>query len=122
MQLEPLSYDLTVCRIRTAAEANLSAAFFCLFKTDSELSLVCLTADTPAHTVKREDGWKAFRVCGAMDFSLVGVLSKLSAVLAEKGISIFAVSSYDTDYILVKKDRFRDALQSLAEAGYTITE
>ena len=122
MQLQPLSYDLTVCQIRSAAEADLSAEFFCLFKTDAELSLVCLTLDTPAHTVKREDGWKAFRVSGAMDFSLVGVLSQLSAVLAEKNISLFAVSSYDTDYILVKKDRFHDALQALMEAGYTITE
>ena len=75
-------------------------------KTDEELSLVCLTKDVPAAAEPRDDGWKAFRIQGVLDFSLMGILSKLSGILAENHIGIFAVSTYNTDYILVKKENF----------------
>ena len=118
MKLKTLPYDLTVCKLMPRAKADLSAEFFCLTKTDEEISLVCRTEQTPAETAAREDGWRAFRIGGVLDFSLTGILSRLSAVLAENGIGIFAVSTYNTDYILVKAENLGKALNVLREAGY----
>ena len=118
MRLKTLPYDLTVCKLPSAAGIDLSADFFFLGKTDEEISLVCRTEQTPAGTEAREDGWRAFRIEGVLDFSLTGILSRLSAVLAENGIGIFAVSTYNTDYILVKADHLGKAMNVLREAGY----
>ena len=122
MKLNVLPWDLTVCKTASAEGIDLSAGFYFIGKTDEEVSLVCRTEDTPADTVAREDGWRGFRVAGVLDFSLTGILAKLSAVLAEQGIGIFAVSTYNTDYILVKKDNLGRALAALAAAGYEVAE
>ena len=122
MKLKKLPDDLTVCKLAPAAQIDLDAGFFFLARTDEELSLVCRTACVPSETVAREDGWRAFRIEGVLDFSLVGILSKISAVLADNGIGIFAVSTYNTDYILVKAENFTRAMAALEAAGYEICE
>ena len=76
----------------------------------------------PGGILRREDGWRALRVCGELDFSLVGILADITSVLARRGISIFAVSTYDTDYILIKENNFTDAISVLGESGYTVEE
>lgn len=118
MELKKLDYDLTVCKVASIADIDLHAGFFFLGKTDEEISLVCLTSDVPQHTTKRDDGWKGFRIEGILDFSLIGILSKLSGIFAENEIGIFAVSTYNTDYILVKREDFGRAVNVLSEAGY----
>lgn len=120
MELRKLEYDLTVCKVEALADINMTADFFFLGKTEEELSLVCRTEDVPAKTIARDDGWKGFRIQGILDFSLIGILSKLSGILADNGIGIFAVSTYNTDYILVKEENFGRALKLLASEGYTI--
>lgn len=120
MELKKLEYDLTVCKVETLADMDMTAGFFFLGKTDEELSLVCRTEDVPAQTVARDDGWKGFRIQGILDFSLIGILSKLSGILADNGIGIFAVSTYNTDYILVKAEDFEKALTVLSAKGYTV--
>ena len=90
-------------------------------KTDEELSLVCLTSKVPQNTIEREDGWKAFRIQGILDFSLIGILAPIANILAENKIGIFAVSTYNTDYILVKQENFEKAATLLADNGYSIT-
>ncbi len=60
-----------------------------------------------------DDGWKAFRIQGVLDFSLIGILAKIATVLADNGISIFAVSTYNTDYVLIKKENYQKALDIL---------
>ncbi len=122
MKLKVLPWDLTVCKTVSMEGIDLSAGFFFIGKTDEEVSLVCRTEDTPANTLAREDGWRGFRVAGVLDFSLTGILAKLSAVLAENGIGIFAVSTYNTDYILVKREDLGRALAALAAAGYEVAE
>ena len=122
MELKKLPYDLTVCKVTSLADVDLDTEFFFLGKTDEELSLVCRTEDTPADTVERDDGWKGFRIEGVLEFSMVGILSKLSGILAENEIGLFAVSTYNTDYILVKEANFAKALEVLAAEGYTIVE
>ena len=94
--------------------------FFFVGKTDDEISLVCKTDDTPKKTTDRDDGWKGFRIQGILDFSLIGILSKLAGILAENNIGIFAVSTFNTDYILVKAENFERALSVLSTEGYII--
>ena len=120
MELKKLSYDLTVCKISDKYAIDLEKDFYFIGKTDEEFSLVCRTEDTPLLTTDRDDGWKGFRIQGVLDFSLIGILSKLSTILAENHIGIFAVSTYNTDYILVKAEHFERAMRTLENAGYTI--
>ncbi|MBQ2816583.1 MAG: ACT domain-containing protein [Clostridia bacterium] len=120
MIIKALEHDLTVCKVQDYSLFDFSAAFYFIGKTDEENSLVCRTCDVPKNTTLREDGWKGFRIQGVLDFSLVGILSKISQVLANNSIGIFAVSTYNTDYILVKKEDFEKALLSLENAGFGI--
>ena len=120
MKLHPIPDDLTVCQVPSIQAVDLTADFYFIGRTDEELSLVCKTKEAPDCALAREDGWKAFRIQGVLDFSLVGILAKLSGILAEQQIGIFAVSTYNTDYILVKKDSFDRAISVLKSAGYTI--
>lgn len=120
MELKKLEYDLTVCKPAAVTEIDPGKDFYFIGRTDEEISLVCKTEDTPANTTDRDDGWKGFRIEGILDFSLIGILSKISGILADNGIGIFAVSTYNTDYILVKAENFDKAMSALADAGYTI--
>ena len=121
MELKKLPYDLSICKVDSLADVDLNAGFFFLGKTEDELSLVCRTEDAPEHTAARDDGWCAFRIQGVLDFSLIGILSKLSGILADNSIGIFAVSTYNTDYILVKAANFDRAAKALSDAGYLIS-
>lgn len=120
MELKSITDKLTVCKVADIAVIDMSAEFYFIGKTDEELSLVCKTEDVPLKTIERDDGWRGFRIQGVLDFSLIGILSKLSGILAEHKIGIFAVSTYNTDYILVKEENFERALTVLAAEGYTI--
>ena len=122
MEIKPLPYDFSVCKVVDYSGVNWSAPYLFPGKTEEENSLVCLTKDVPHNTTAREDDWKAFRIQGVLDFSLIGILAKISGLLAEKGISIFALSTYNTDYVLVKMDRFPQALAALEKAGYKIVK
>lgn len=113
MTLKTFDFDLTVCKVASVSDIDTAADFFFIGKTDEEISLVCKTVDTPVSTTERDDGWRAFRIEGVLDFSLIGILSKLSAILAENSIGIFAVSTYNTDYILVKKENFGKAMDNI---------
>ena len=118
MELKKLDYKLTVCKVADISAIDLSTEFFFIGKTDEEISLVCKTGDTPESTIEREDGWKGFRIQGVLDFSLIGILSKITGILADHKIGVFAVSTYNTDYILVKEENFELSLKVLESAGY----
>ena len=120
MKLKKLPYNLTVCKLRDISAINLSAEFFFIGKTDEELSLVCRTEDTPVNIAEHDDGWRGFRIEGVLDFSLIGILSKISTILAENQIGIFAVSTYNSDYILVKAENFDRAMDALSAEGYEV--
>ena len=105
MEIKKLDYDFSVCKVADYSKVNLESDFCFIGKTDEENSLVCLTEAVPDNT---------------LDFSLIGILSKISALLAENKIGIFAVSTYNTDYILTKRENFEKAIQVLENAGYTI--
>lgn len=120
MELKKLDYKLTVCKVTDLSDLNLKSDFYFIGKTDEELSLVCETDKTPRNTIESDDGWRGFRIQGVLDFSLVGILARLSGILAEHKIGIFAVSTYNTDYILVKEENYERTLNVLASEGYTV--
>jgi len=120
MELMKIPYQLSVCKVADISDIDLTADLYFIGKTDEELSLVCRTEDIPERTIACDHGWRGFRIQGMLDFSLIGILSKLSGILAEHKIGIFAVSTYNTDYILVKETNFERALEVLASEGYTV--
>lgn len=120
MELKILDCNFTVCKIKDIKNVDFTDEFVFVGKTDEELSLVCRSGKTPEDPIAVEEGWRGFRVQGELDFSLIGILSKLSSILAENGISIFAISTFNTDYILVKEDKFSAAVAALRENGYEI--
>ena len=122
MKLKILPFELSVCKVSDVSAIDLNEDFFFVGRTDEEISLVCKTSSVPGVTTAREDGWKGFRIEGVLDFSLIGILSNISSVLAENKIGIFAVSTYNTDYILVKEENFGRALKVLEDAGYEIDQ
>ena len=120
LKLAILDSEYTVHRFSPESEipANaLTGNFLSITRTDDELSIVC-DADIPLNSDKSESGWSCIRVLGPLDFGLTGILAKIASVLAEAEISIFAISTYDTDYILVKKEKLMAAQETLLEAGY----
>lgn len=120
MRLEVVEGEFTVSKVSGMREVNLTAPWLFIGRTDAETSVVCLSAHAPVHCLAREDGWRAFRVAGQMDFGLTGVLAGLATVLAQASVSIFALSTFDTDYILVKKENLSKALEALASAGHEV--
>lgn len=120
MELKKIEQDFSVCKVSNISSIDFTDEFCFVGKTDEELSLVCSTERVPANVIERDDGWKAFRIQGVLDFSLIGILSRISAILAENKIGIFAVSTYNTDYILVKKENYQKALRALAAEGYKV--
>jgi hypothetical protein len=122
MDIKVLKHKFIVCKILDVSRINMSDEFLFIGKTDEELSLVCTTEFAPEGILEREDGWRGFRIEGVLDFSLVGILSQISGLLAGNDIGIFAVSTYNTDYILTKEENFDRALQVLKEDGYHIVD
>lgn len=120
MKIKCMAHEFSVCKIRDLSEADWSGEYCFAAKTDEELSWVCTTDTAPEECIAREDGWRAFRIEGMLDFSLIGILSNISALMAQNGIGIFAVSTYNTDYILVKAENYEKAVDVLKKDGYEI--
>ncbi len=120
MTIQAIDGAFTVCQVKDFASADWTKPFTFAARTDEELSLVCRTENVPEEIIRREDGWRAFRVQGTLDFALVGILSGIASVLAEERISIFALSTYNTDYVLVKEKEFLRAMDALKKNGYKI--
>jgi catechol 2,3-dioxygenase-like lactoylglutathione lyase family enzyme len=122
LTLLPLDGVFAVCRLERDAPIPPWATarhFFSITRTLDELSIVCPEDGVPPD-VPCERGWRCMRVAGSLPFSLVGVLASLTAPLADSGISVFAVSTFDTDYLLVKEEAWQMAIAALARHGYVI--
>jgi hypothetical protein len=123
-QLTLIVVDDTFAICRLASDAPIPAwatasDFFSITRTAGELSIVC-PQETVPEGVKCERGWRCLRVAGMMPFSVVGVLASLTAPLAEAEISLFAISTFDTDYLLVKAEDLESAVDVLRRPGHTI--
>ena len=122
LSLLPQTY--AVCRLGSEARVPrwaTSGRFFSVTRTAHELSVVCEERAIPGE-VTREGGWRCLKVLGPLDFGLTGILASLTAPLAEAGISIFAISTYDTDYIMVKAVDLERAVAVLSSSGHEISQ
>jgi hypothetical protein len=124
LRLEWKEPVFTICRLPAAAAipdwALASDDFLSITRTGDELSLVCPARLVPA-TAKQESGWRMLKVAGPLDFSLTGVLLAVLEPLDRAGVSVFAVSTFDTDYVLVKADRVDEATEALRAGGHSVS-
>lgn len=124
IRLRVLAGELAVCRLPADAAVPRipdTATLFAMTRTPHELSVVCPVADAPDGAVV-ERGWRALGVLGPLDFALTGVLAGIAGPLADAGVSVFAVSTYDTDYVLVRADALASAVEVLRGAGHDVDE
>ena len=123
-KLTLLKEKFTLHRLEAAApipDAVLDSPFFSVTRTADELSIV-VPEDLALSGTHKEPGWSSIKVLGPLEFGLTGILAGISTILAEEGISIFAVSTFDTDYILVKQETCEHAIRALEAAGYEYVE
>lgn len=122
LRLELLPGSFAVCRLDAGAPVPgwaASGRFVSITRTDAELSLVCPEESLPPD-VRAEPGWRCLRVKGPLGFGLTGILASLAVPLASSGVSIFVVSTYDTDYLMVQRRDLERALDALRRAGHAI--
>ena len=106
MEIKVIEGAFSVCRLKELGQAMIEDDLYFLGRTDEEISLVCRTESVPQDPAAREDGWRAFRIQGELDFSLIGILA--------------GISTYNTDYVVTKADEFERALGLLESHGYGI--
>ncbi len=105
----------------TSSDAPSAVPLFALTRTAEELSIVCEEAIVPAD-VRCERGWRALGLIGPFEFDLTGILAAIANPLASAGIGIFALSTFDTDYVLVKERDLDTACRALQQAGHRFVE
>ena len=123
LRLSLLAGRFAICRLASDAAIPawaLAGAFFSITRTADELSLVVEEAAAPA-SVRCEGGWRALKLAGPFPFTMTGVLASVLDPLAAAAISIFAVSTFDTDYVLVRHEALDHALAALRAAGHQVT-
>jgi hypothetical protein len=124
LNLSLFEANYAVCRLGPEAAVPVWAragAFTSITRTTDELSVICAAGNVPEE-VKSDRGWRCFKVEGPLDLSLTGVLSSLLSPLAEAKVNILAVSTYETDYLLVKDEKLGRAIEVLRGAGHRLTE
>ena len=120
IKIQKIDGDFTVCKIDDIAQVDFARDFTFLLKTPEEISLVCESVNVPTDVIQSEAGWKALKIAGVLEFGLIGIIAKIANILAEAEISIFVVSTYDTDYILLKSENYDRGIQKLVNNGYEI--
>lgn len=128
LKLQVLEGVYAVCRFEPGQRLpewtapGLEAELHAVLYTPGEVSVVCREARLPSSGVRAERGFAALRVEGPLDFSLIGVLARLTEVLAEAGVSVFALSSFDTDTLLVRADKLETAAAAFRTAGIPVRD
>jgi uncharacterized protein len=123
LDLTLLHESLAVCRLPSQAAIPdwATGTFVAITRTPDELSIVC-AADAVPDAVRSEGPWRAFVVAGPLDFALTGILAAIAGPLAEAGVPIFAISTFDTDYVLVRAADVNRAIEALRAAGHRVRE
>ena len=120
--LTVLNDEFTIHRFAPTAPvppAVFERPFYWLGRTDHELSVVCESSvELPAD--RHESGWSCLKVNGPIDFAVTGLIAGISGVLASAGVGVFVISTFDTDYVLVKSEALRQAAQALRAAGHEV--
>jgi len=122
LTLKVLDGEFTIHRLKPDCEIShqvFGSEFYSIARTSDELSIVC-RSEFIFQSEKSEPGWSCLKVIGPLDFSLTGILAGIADALEKAKISIFAISTYDTDYILIRSENVRAAIDALSTAGYII--
>jgi len=122
LSLQVLADRLAICHLspgEPVPQRPEGARFWSVTCTDEEISVVLPEGNVPAQWVA-ERGWRCLKVVGPLDFGLTGILASLAVPLAEAGVSIFAISTYDTDYVLVREDDLQEAKRALLGWGHSV--
>lgn len=122
MKIKVIKREFSICKVDGLDKIDFSDKYCFVGKTDEEISVICSTRHAPQETISRSDGWRAFRIQGQLDLTLIGVLSELTDVLARNKIGLMAVSTYNTDYVLVKAADLEKALVLLEDQDYKIIQ
>ena len=122
MELQKIKGNFSICKVASMEQIDFSRELLFVAKTPDEISLVCESTYVPQENMDVENGWSMLKISGILDFGLIGVVAKISNILADAGISIFVVSTYNTDYILLKTENLEKGLQRLMCEGYTVSE
>lgn len=120
MELQLLSDAFSVAKLDSAEEVDFRHAFTFVSQTDDELSLVCPTHRVPKKAIAREDDWRGLKIMGMLNFSILGVIARIADILCREGISIFVVSTYNTDYLFIKAVHLDAGVSALSRQGYQI--
>lgn len=118
MKLTLIEPSFSVIQVKNIDPSMLKIVPLFFAQTSEELSLVLPTTNVPSEAINREDGWKAIKIIGVLDFSMIGIIARISSLLAEESISIFALSTFNTDYILIKEHQVEQARTVLTDNDY----
>ena len=120
MTLKIIEEEFCICQVADYGTVDFSAPYVFIGSTDEEKSLVCPIRFVPENTLVRDDGWRALRFEETLEFSLIGIIARISKVLADGKVGIFAISTFNTDYIMTRSDCFERAVGLLRDAGYSV--
>lgn len=120
MKLKVIEHEFAICKLMTLEEVDLSQEYCFLTKTDEEISYICTVENIPEDCINYKRGWVAFRIQETLDFDLVGVVAGISDILAQEQISIYSISTYNTIYMLIRKENLKEATRVLELNGYNV--
>lgn len=120
MRLKVLEEEFAICKLRDLESLDLNQEICFLAKTDEEISFICTVDHIPKTCLNYKKGWVAIRVQEKLDFDLVGVVAAIADILAEEQISVYSVSTYNTIYMLIRKENLKEASRMLELNGYEI--
>ncbi len=116
--IKTLEKPFAICKVAELTGAELGVNNVFVAKTSDEISVVTEEENLPENATEKSLGWRGFVIAGQLDFSLVGILAGITSTLAENGIPVFAVSTFDTDYFFVKSENFEKTATALTTSGY----
>ena len=122
MKIKVVDKSFSIYQCKSLDKSILNQDHIFISKTIDEISVVCETSLVPSIITVVDDGWKCLKIDEVLDFSQVGVLAKISKILADNQISIFVVSTYNTDYILIKEQNLYKAIELLKQNNYIFNE
>ena len=112
--------EYSICKLHSVDEIPCACPPAFMAITKEEISLVCHRCDLPEHLIKASHGWRLFQIGGTLDFSMTSIISNISGILAEANVSIFVISTYNTDYFMVKEENVEMAVLYLEESGHCV--
>lgn len=120
MEMIVLKNEFSVCQVEDYSQVDFEREYIFTAQTTEEKSLLCRSEDVPENVIQKERGWRGLKIEGILDFSLKGILYRISKILYDENIGIFVVSTYNTDYIFVKEEDLEPAVLSLEKEQYKI--